>query len=106
MLAHSDRSHSVQQRLERVTVGALYVYAVCAVISISALQTAYIFALVTWAGRVYLQGQARQLYVPLLLPFGAFALASGLATVMAVEPYRSLVEFRNVFEALLFFLVV
>src|SRR5262249_41706395 len=106
MLVQSDRSHRVQQILERVTVGALYVYAVCSVISISAMQAAYIFALVTWAVRVYLQGHTRQLYLPLLLPFGAFALASALATIMAVEPHHSLVEFRNVFEALLFYLVV
>jgi O-antigen ligase len=106
MLAQSDRSYRVQQILEQVTVGALYVYAVCSVISISALQAAYIFALVTWAARVYLAGHTRQLYLPLLMPFGAFALASGLATIMAVEPYHSLVELRNVFEALLFFLVV
>jgi len=106
MLAQSDRSHRVQQRLEQVTVAALYVYAVCAVISISAMQAAYIFALVTWATRVYLEGQTRQLYFPLLIPFGAFALASALATVTAVEPLHSLIEFRNVFEALLFYLVV
>ena len=106
MLVQSDRSHRVQQILERVTVGALYVYAVCSVISISALQAAYIFALVTWAARVYLQGYTRQLYLPLLMPFGAFALASALATVVAVNPYHSLDKFRNVFAALLFYLVV
>ena len=83
MLVQSDRSHRVQQILEQVTVGALYVYAVCSVISISAMQAAYIFALVTWAARVYLQGHTRQLYLPLLIPFGAFALASGLATARA-----------------------
>ena len=106
MLVQSDRSHRVQQILEQVTVGALYVYTVCSVISISAMQAAYIFALVTWAARVYLQGHTRQLYLPLLIPFGAFALASGLATVMAVDPYHSLGKFRNVFTALLFYLVV
>jgi O-antigen ligase len=106
MLVQSDRSHRVQQILERVTVGALYMYAVCSVISISAMQAAYISALVSWAACVYLQGHTRQLYLPLLMPFGAFALASALATIMAVEPFHSLVEFRNVFEALLFYLVV
>jgi len=106
MLRQSDRSHTVQQRLERMTVGALYVYAVCSVISISAMQAAYIFALVALTVRVYLQGHTRQLYLPLLIPFSAFALASALATVLAVEPLKSLIEFRNVFEALLFYLVV
>ena len=106
MLAQSDRSHRVQQILEQAAVGALYVYAVCSVISISMMQAAYIFALITWVARLSLQGRTRQLSLPLLIPFGSFALASALATLMAVEPYRSLAEFRNVFEALLFYLVV
>ena len=106
MLVHSTQSQRIQQILERVIVGALFVYVVCSVISISAMQTAYILALVTWATRVYLQGSARQLHWPLLMPWGAFLLASTLATLLAVEPFESLKELRNVFEALLFYLIV
>ena len=106
MLAYSDRSHRVQQGLEQMTVGALYVYAACAVLSISAMQAAYIFALVTWIARLSLQGHPLQLRLPLVLPFGGFFLASGLATLLAVDPYRSLVELRNICEVLLFYLVV
>jgi len=106
MLVHSDRSHRVQQRLEQVTIGSLYVYAICSVISISAMQAAYIFAVVTWITRLYLQGHNLQLRWPLLLPFSGFFLASVLATIIAVAPYRSLVELRNIFEASLFYLVV
>ncbi len=106
MWVHSARSQRIQQLLERVIVGALFVYVVCSVISISAMQTAYILALVAWAARVYLHGDTRQLRLPLLLPFGAFFLASTLATLRAVEPFESLKELRNVFEALLFYLIV
>jgi len=106
MLAYSDRSHRVQQRLEQVTVGALYVYAFCAVVSISAMQAAYIFALLIWMTRVCLQGHNEPLCLPLLLPVGGFFLASVLATITAVAPYRSLVELRNVLEVLLFYLIV
>jgi O-antigen ligase len=106
MLVPSDRSQRMQQILERVIVGALFVYVVCSVISISAMQTAYILALVAWVTRVYLQGDTLQLRLPLLMPFGAFLLASVLATILAVEPFASLVELRNVFEALLFYLIV
>src|SRR5262252_9535209 len=106
MLLHSDRSHKLQQILERVIGGALFVYIVCAVISISAMQTAYIVALVAWAIRIYLQGDTRQLSFPLLMPFSAFFLASVLATILAVEPLASLIELRNVFEALVFYLIV
>jgi putative inorganic carbon (hco3(-)) transporter len=106
MLVHSDRSHRIQQILERVIVVALFVYVVCSVISISAMQTAYILALVAWAIRLYLQSDTRQLRLPLFMPFGAFLLASVLATILAVEPLESLIELRNVFEALVFYLIV
>ena len=106
MLVHSDRSHRMQHILERVIVGALFVYVVCSVISISAAQIAYILALVAWAIRVYLQGDTRQLRLPLLMPFSAFWLASVLATILAVEPLKSLIELRNIFEALMFYLIV
>jgi O-antigen ligase len=106
MLVHSDRSHRMQQILERVIVGALFVYVICSVISISAAQIAYILALVAWAIRVYLQGDTRQLRLPLLMPFSAFWLASVLATMLAVEPLKSLIELRNIFEALMFYLIV
>src|SRR5262245_53301184 len=106
MLAHRDRRHRLQQLLERVSVGALFGYVVCAVISITALQMAYIVALIAWASRLALQGDLRQVRVPLLLPFSAFVLASVLATLLAVEPLESVLELRNVFEALVFYLVV
>src|SRR4029077_21050604 len=106
MLVHNDRSHRIQQILERVSVGVLFVYVVCSVISISATQTAYVLALVVWAIRLYLQGDTRQLHFPLLMPFSAFLLASVLATILAVEPLKSLIELRNVFEALVFYLIV
>jgi O-antigen ligase len=106
MLVYSDRSHRIQQILERVIVGALFAYVVCSVISISASQTAYVLALVAWAIRSYLQGATRQLHWPLLMPFSAFVLASVLATILAVEPLASLRELRNVFEVLVFYLMV
>jgi O-antigen ligase len=106
MLVHSDRSHRMQHILERVIVGALFVYVVCSVISISAAQIAYILALVAWAIHVYLQGDARQLRLPLLMSFSAFWLASVLATILAVEPLKSLIELRNIFEALMLYLIV
>src|SRR5262245_29420571 len=106
MLVHSDRSHRIQQILERVIVVVLFVYVVCSVISISAMQTAYILVLVAWATRIYLQGEARQLHWPLLMPFSAFLLASVLATILAVEPLESLIELRNFFAVLLFYLIV
>jgi O-antigen ligase len=106
MLVHSNHSRRMQHILEGVIDGALFVYVVCSVISISASQIAYILALVAWAIRVYLQGDSRQLRLPLLRPFSAFLLASVLATILAVEPLKTLIELRNVFEVLVFYLIV
>src|SRR6185295_15658102 len=100
-----DYFQVIPQKLERVIDVALFVFVICSVISISALQTAYILALVAWIVKVYLQSSSAQLRFPLLVPLGGFALASALATITAVEPYKSLVEFRNIFEASLFYLV-
>jgi O-antigen ligase len=96
----------MQQILERIIVATLFVYVVCSVISISAMQTAYILALVAWAIHVYFQGDIRQLYFPLLRPFSAFLLVSVLTTILAVEPLASLRELRNVLEVLVFYLIV
>jgi len=64
MLVHSDRSHRIQQILERVIVGALFVYVVCSVIAISAMQTAASStALLTNAGLIWtiLRGLSKML---------------------------------------------
>jgi len=106
MLVQHKRFQGVPQHLARVTDVALFVFVICSLISISAMQTAYILALVAWITRLYLQGNQARLHFPLLVPFGGFTLASALATITAVEPYRSLIELRNVLEASLFYLVL
>lgn len=92
--------------LARVIQGALVAYVVSALISISAMQAAYILALVAWGLRLYLTRETQDLRWPLLWPYAAFSVASVLATLFAVAPWRSLVELRNVGEMLLFYLVV
>ena len=106
MLVQHKCFQGVPQHLARVTDVALFVFVICSLISISAMQTAYILALVAWITRLYLQGNQARLHFPLLVPFGGFTLASALATITAVEPYRSLIELRNVLEASLFYLVL
>jgi O-antigen ligase len=96
----------MQETLDQLTNVALVVFVIFSVISISIMQTAYILAVVTWITRVYLQGSHRQVRCPLILPLSGFALASALATITAVDPYRSLLALRHLFAALLFYLVV
>ncbi len=106
MLAQLDHRYHLQARLEWVIQGALVLYTVCALLSISAMQAAYILALIAWALRVALSGDTQHLRWPFLLPYGAFVVASLLATITGVEPVTSLIELRNVGEMLLFYLVV
>lgn len=101
-----DRFSYVQPMLHRVIAVALYAYALFAVVSISAMQTAYIFGLIAWIILLTLTWDTQSLRLPLLVPIGSFLLASVLATLTAVEPYRSLIELRNVLEILLFYLVI
>jgi O-antigen ligase len=105
-LASTYDPQTIQRTLKRLTNVALFAFIVCSVVSISAMQTAYILALVAWLIRLYLQGGNLLLRFPLLVPMCGFALASALATLTAVSPYQSLIELRNVFEATVFFLVV
>jgi len=82
------------------------VYVVSALISISAMQAAYILAVVAWVLQLYLTGDTQHLRWPLLLPYAAFVLASILATLLGVDPFESLVKLRNVGAMLVFYLVV
>jgi O-antigen ligase len=97
---------TIQRRLKWLIDGALCAFVIFSVISISAMQAMYILALVAWILRLCLQGHGLQWRFPLLVPFGSFCLASVLATITAIAPYRSLIELRGVFAALVFFLVV
>lgn len=106
MTRREGRSNTAQWRLEQATDIALYAFVIFSVISISATQAAYLVALMAWGCNLYLNREKLQPRFPMLVPICAFAFASALATVTAVEPYQSLIELRNVFEIGLFFLVV
>jgi O-antigen ligase len=95
-----------QQKLERVSQVALLVFVICSVISISAMQAAYILALVAWVVRLALPGSKRQISLPLFVPICSFLLASILATLTAINPYRSLIELRSVLAVSVLYLVV
>jgi len=97
---------AMQQILLRITDGGLVAFALFAIVSISLMQAAYILAVIAWLVRLYLQGQNRQVRLPLLVPVCAFLMASLLATLFAVAPYQSLLELRNVLGIVLFYLVV
>jgi O-antigen ligase len=92
--------------LDRVIDGAILAFLVCSVVSITAAQAAILLAVVAWACKLGLSNVHRQLSLPLLLPMAAFILVSILASVTAVEPFRSLKDLRNIFQPAFFLLLV
>jgi O-antigen ligase len=75
-----------------------------ATVSISLMQAAYILSISFWLLQLCLN--PHRPHLPLLTPICGFALASLLATLAAVDPQASLIECRNLFEWLVFYLAV
>jgi O-antigen ligase len=98
--------HSSARPLDRLIDGAIIAFLISSVVSITAAQAAILIALTAWLYKLVGTVGNRPLYLPLLLPMAAFFLASVLASVTAVDPYRSFTDLRNVFEPMLFFLLV
>jgi len=73
-------------------------------VSITLMQAAYILAICFWLIQLYLN--PHRLHLPLLTPICGFALASLLATLAAASPRLSLIECRNLFEWLVFYLAL
>ncbi len=92
--------------LQRVTEGALFVFVLSVLVSISAMQAAYIVAIATWLLRLYREGADREVRLPLLVPVCGFVLASLVSTILALHPFQSFVELRNIFEVVVFYMAV
>ncbi len=100
---HGALSHPL---LRRVVESALWVFVLSVVVSISAMQAAYILALVAWLLSLSLYGSEGRVRLPLAVPVCGFIVASCLASLTAIAPFRSLVELRHVFEVTVFYLAV
>jgi len=88
----------------RLTDIMLVLFICFATVSISLMQAAYILAIFFWFLQLYLN--PHRLHLPLLTPVCGFALASLLATLAAINPRLSLIECRNLFEWLVFYLAL
>ncbi|ETX07966.1 MAG: hypothetical protein ETSY2_08190 [Candidatus Entotheonella gemina] len=88
----------------RLTDIALALSLCFATVSISLMQAAYIVAIACWLLQLYLN--PHRLHLPLLIPVCGFALASLLSTFTAAHPWPSLIESRNLFEWLVFYLAI
>jgi O-antigen ligase len=94
------------QVMDRIIDGAIVVFLICSVVSITAAQAAILVAEAAWLVKLMRFPTSRVLYLPLLLPITAFYLASILASATATDPWLSLKDLRNVFEPAFFFLLV
>jgi O-antigen ligase/polysaccharide polymerase Wzy-like membrane protein len=74
--------------------------------SISIAQAAAYIGVVAWLVQAYLQQTGNTLKFPLAWPFVAFILASGIATLTAVDVGLSLSGFKKLFKIVIFFWVV
>jgi O-antigen ligase len=97
---------SSEQALDRVIDGAIVAFLTFSVLSITAAQAAVLLALAAWLCKLVRAPASRSVRVPLLWPMAAFYLASILASATAVDPYRSFIDLRSIFEPALFFLLV
>ena len=73
---HGALSHPL---LRRVVESALWVFVLSVVVSISAMQAAYILALVAWLLSLSLYGSEGRVRLPLAVPVCGFIVASCLA---------------------------
>lgn len=96
----------LQHTLQRIITGALVVFCAMTMVSISAMQAAYMLAVLAWLITLCLPGSVHKLRTPLLFPVLALALTSVLATLTAVDPWRSLIELRNICEVVVLYLLV
>jgi O-antigen ligase len=102
----ADGFQTATSPLDRVIDGAILTFLVSSVVSITVAQGAILLALAAWVGTLGRSKVRRQLSLPLLLPIGTFILASVLASLTAVDPFRSLQDLRNIFVPAFFFLLV
>jgi O-antigen ligase len=98
--------HSSSQPAGRVVDGAIVLFLLCSVLSITGAQAAILVALAAWLYERVRATNDRRLRLPLLWPMAAFFLASILASVTAVDPVHSFKDLRGVFEPAFFFLLV
>jgi putative inorganic carbon (HCO3(-)) transporter len=92
--------------VDRLIDAAIVAFLICAVVSITAAQTAILIAEVAWLVKLVRTSQRGTLRLPLLTPLAAFYLTSALASATASDPWLSFRALRDIFEPAFFFLLV
>ncbi len=92
--------------IDKVTILSLFVFTALCMFSISITQIAAGIGGIAWFFRIYITGDLRKQYWPLLIPFALFSLACIIAVIDAYDTSYAYKELRKLLEILIFFWVV
>ena len=92
--------------IDKVIISSLFIFTAFCMFSISVTQIAAGIGGIAWFLRVYITGDLRKQYWPLLTPFALFSLACIIAVINAYDTSYAYKELRKLLEILIFFWVV
>ena len=92
--------------IDKVIISSLFIFTALSMFSISITQIAAGIGGIAWFFRIYITGDLRKQYWPLLIPFALFSLACIIAVINAYDTSYAYKELRKLLEILIFFWVV
>jgi hypothetical protein len=92
--------------IDKVIISSLFIFTAFCMFSISITQIATGIGGIAWFFRIYITGELRKQYWPLLIPFSLFILACIIAVIDAYDTSYAYKELRKLLEILIFFWVV
>jgi O-antigen ligase len=92
--------------IDKVIISSLFIFTALCMFSISIAQIAAGIGGIAWFFRIYITGDLRKQYWPLLIPFALFSLACIIAVIDAYDTSYAYKELRKLLEILIFFWVV
>ena len=92
--------------IDKVIISSLFIFTAFCMFSISITQIAAGIGGIAWFFRIYITGDLRKQYWPLLIPFSLFSLACIIAVINAYDTSYAYKELRKLLEILIFFWVV
>ena len=92
--------------IDKVIISSLFIFTAFCMFSISVTQIAAGIGGIAWFFRIYITGDLRKQYWPLLIPFALFSLACIIAVIDAYDTSYAYKELKKLLEILIFFWVV
>ena len=86
--------------IDKVIISSLFIFTAFCMFSISITQIAAGIGGIAWFFRIYITGDLRKQYWPLLIPFSLFSLACIIAVINAYDTSYAYKELRKLLEIL------